>query len=533
MNLFLFAMGLNQTYLNIFLFIIILIMLAIIIVLVKNSKKTNSTNIISNNNSELLEQSKNLLNARFSKELSNKKSNSDEIQVNLHKAAEEINRSIEEISEIAFELSQKNFKVKTDRNLKGDFLQVEHVMKDLVIMFSVSLNNLANISEKISGQISSINQNSQGLSTDAIKQANEVSSINKSVSELTQNVEELAGNINKIKENTNQSSEFVSNGRIRMQNLIKSMDSVSTQSERAQSIITTIEDISSQTNLLALNASIEAARAGEAGKGFAVVAEEVKKLAEVSGEAVNDINTIISEIVKSIKDAQNTLGDTEKAFLDIASNSKEIIEETGLMQDKFSNTSTQILDIEKGISSIAFSAENNAEASKEISDNTHKIADQIDELNQIIKDFDLAKSEEAAYVFTKDLETNNEQIDSEHRHLIDLINNTLDAINKGKGKEVLLQTVNELDAYVKTHFAHEEVLQKKYNYPEYEKHKRWHTYYINEIEKMKEAFLNDGENEVLVNQLNKKAGEVVTHIRTMDRKLAEFIREASNGTESC
>lgn len=83
---------------------------------------------------------------------------------------------------------------------------------------------------------------------------------------------------------------------------------VATLGERSKEIgqiVDAISGIAAQTNLLSLNAAIEAARAGEAGRGFAVVAEEVRKLAEQSGEAANNIATLI----KGIQD------DTEEAVL--------------------------------------------------------------------------------------------------------------------------------------------------------------------------------------------------------------------------
>ncbi len=88
-----------------------------------------------------------------------------------------------------------------------------------------------------------------------------------------------------------------------------SPEKLRTKIEPVKEILGLIKDIANQTNLLALNASIEAARAGEAGKGFAVVADEVRNLAEKISRNVENIETVIIQLVKELESNIEVIND--------------------------------------------------------------------------------------------------------------------------------------------------------------------------------------------------------------------------------
>jgi len=87
----------------------------------------------------------------------------------------------------------------------------------------------------------------------------------------------------------------------------RAIETLDQRSQEIGKIVEVITGIAEQTNLLALNAAIEAARAGEAGRGFAVVAEEVRKLAENSAQAAQQIATLITQIRQDTRNAVESM----------------------------------------------------------------------------------------------------------------------------------------------------------------------------------------------------------------------------------
>ena len=144
---------------------------------------------------------------------------------------------------------------------------------------------------------------------------NEIESLsneNKIVYELSNNIEEITSTNVESMNTAAEQMQIISNSTEKTKKLVNSLGE---KSKEIAGIINLISDISSQTNLLALNAAIESARAGEHGKGFAVVAEEVRKLAEQSQEAVDNISQIINEVMNNTNEAVDSM-DQSASFVE-------------------------------------------------------------------------------------------------------------------------------------------------------------------------------------------------------------------------
>ncbi|MDF2937842.1 MAG: chemotaxis protein [Paenibacillaceae bacterium] len=176
---------------------------------------------------------------------------------------------------------------------------------------------MAASSEEINASIEEISANMQEIAAGAENNNSSVLNASQVLVQLSSLVQLALNKASTASENADISDKAAQDGRIRVQETVKAMETISistgeteailatlhTQSATVSEIVGVINAIAQQTNLLALNAAIEAARAGENGRGFAVVAGEVRKLSEESNMRANEISELVGRMVDQIGNA--------------------------------------------------------------------------------------------------------------------------------------------------------------------------------------------------------------------------------------
>ncbi|MBD7985503.1 methyl-accepting chemotaxis protein [Sporosarcina sp. Sa2YVA2] len=192
---------------------------------------------------------------------------------------------------------------------------------DSSIQVAATSEELSASSEETSKSVEQVSSSILELAEGADHQVETTDNANDVAVEMSKELIRISTYIDQVNATSNNTSSMAHAGTTVIEQTIASMHTI--QSETATTteminalgdksneigkIVSMITDVSEQTNLLALNAAIEAARAGEHGKGFAVVADEVKKLAEQSGNAANQVNHLIVAIQQEIKDSVDAI----------------------------------------------------------------------------------------------------------------------------------------------------------------------------------------------------------------------------------
>lgn len=249
-----------------------------------------------------------------------------------------------------------------NRNL-NDFIQfLERMVTDI----KLQSDNFASASNQLSSA-------SQQLSQGASEQASGAEEVSSSMEEMAANIQQNTDNAqeaDKISQKVNDGVKQV--GHAAQESLI----SIKNIAEK----IDIVNDIAFQTNILALNAAVEAARAGEQGKGFAVVAAEVRKLAERSKVAADEIVSLSSKSVKITEDAAALMG----TLMPEIERTAKLVQEIAAASLEQSGGADQVNSAIQQLNQVT---QQNAAASEEMATSAEELNSQADQLRELVNFF--------------------------------------------------------------------------------------------------------------------------------------------------
>lgn len=273
-----------------------------------------------------------------------------------------------EIRNIAEEIANGNLSLKFDETRKriGIYGAIVDLSDQLRSIISKVIEGAENVTAA-SGQMSST---SQEMSQGTQEQAASAEEISASMEQMVSNIQQNTDNAQQTEKIAIKASEDMKEGNAAVTQAVESLKKIAEK-------IGIIGEIARQTNLLALNAAVEAARAGDHGKGFAVVAAEVRKLAERSQVAAEEINSLSSSSVtvadrsgRLLEQIVPNIQNTAKLVQEIAASSSE--QNSGANQ-----INNAIQEFNKVIQQNAAGAEEIASSSEELSAQAESLRDTV------------------------------------------------------------------------------------------------------------------------------------------------------------
>ncbi|MDZ3836336.1 MAG: methyl-accepting chemotaxis protein [Rhodospirillales bacterium] len=267
-------------------------------------------------------------------------------------------------AKVADEIAQGNLTVQSKRLSDKDTLGIAletmlEKLKTIVDDASAAARNVAAGSQELSA---SAEQLSQG----ATEQASAAEEASSSMEQMASNIKQNAENAGQTEKIARQSSKDAQASGEAVGRAVTAMQTIAEK-------ITIVQEIARQTDLLALNAAVEAARAGEHGKGFAVVASEVRKLAERSQAAAEEISTLSSETVSVAREAGEML---TRLVPDIKRTAELVEEITAACREQDVGAD----QINQAIQQLDQVTQQNAAASEQMSSTSEELAAQAEQL---------------------------------------------------------------------------------------------------------------------------------------------------------
>lgn len=274
------------------------------------------------------------------------------------------------------------------RHLIGEVQQVSSTVNDSAVGLTNTAGDLLYATKGISKAIDETGQGIVEQVENTENCLNQMSSLSNQINQVynnTNEIEQIANNtqvvasegihiINELNNKSKATSEIT-------QDIICKIQEFEIQSKKIEGFVKMINDIASQTNLLSLNASIEAARAGEAGIGFAVVAEEIRKLADQSVNAANQIQSTVKNINIQNKEAVSTAERAENIVNSQTEALSSTVKVFNNIGTHINNLANNLNDIIERVKTIEMAKDDTLNAIQNISSVTQQTAASTEEVN--------------------------------------------------------------------------------------------------------------------------------------------------------
>ena len=313
---------------------------------------------------------------------------------------EPISEAIETLEKVA----AGDFTVKITKEYVGDHERIKNSINYVTDSLGKTITEVSNVVSAAAKAAVEISSSTEEMAAGASEQSAQSAEVASAIEQMTRTIFETTKNTSIAAEASKSAGnnavvggnvvKETIEGMIRISEVVKrSSDTVQDlgkSSNEIGEIVQVIDDIADQTNLLALNAAIEAARAGEQGRGFAVVADEVRKLAERTSKATQEIAVMIKHIQKNTEGAVQSmqLGTKE------VENGHALAEKAGNSLNEIINGAERVVDI---VTQVAAASEEQLSASQQITQNielitnvtqqsavgVRQIAHSAEELNQL------------------------------------------------------------------------------------------------------------------------------------------------------
>jgi methyl-accepting chemotaxis protein len=271
-------------------------------------------------------------------------------------------------------LSVGNIDIKISQNttanelgdLNNSLFQLASTLKQIITEIEQNMDSLVLASKQLSSS-------SELLSQGANEQAS-------SIEEVSSTMEEMASNIQLNTDNAKQTEKISMETNLQINDVAERAQKAAEANRIIADKISIINDIAFQTNILALNAAVEAARAGEHGRGFAVVAAEVRKLAERSKAAADEI----VHLSKTSLELSEGTGEVMMKTIPNIEKSSRMVQEIAAASIEQNNGAMQVNSAIQQMNNVT---QQNASASEEIASNAGELALQAQKLKETVSFF--------------------------------------------------------------------------------------------------------------------------------------------------